>query len=404
MTYVEFFSHTALDNVCSCLAQEPDKIIYIGRNKYRMKEFIQLCSPVFENEIEFDYRVVDLVHLNSIVDTLADIVENEPECAFDLTGGPDLALVAMGIIAERYKDRPIQMHRFSIAGGNALDCDEDGVTLEPRKPASLTVDQLLRLHGGALAKDWMTEVWTLDSRLNAAISVLWDQVKNNPGFWNLNSSFLGTADSMCDAEEGTDTKVVTPFDAFPNPSELTSSIDRVIHLLRRLKESGLVTDYSVASSPFTVEYADSQIRRLVSKAGNILELKVYEAAVSARDKAGNPIYQDCVNGAVIDWAGNDEADHTDPINEIDLILMKGLQPVFISCKNGMFGAEELFKFNSVTERYGGKYAKKVLISTRPVNDPDLKFRAQELGIRLVDNVMSMTDKQFRKRIASLYSL
>ena len=118
--------------MCSCLAQEPDKIIYIGRNARQMEEFIARCRTIFRSEIVFECRKADFQNLDKLTELLTGIVETEPACAFDLTGGPDLALVAMGIVAERCREKHIQMHRFS-PDRRASDCDEGpaGAHAEP---------------------------------------------------------------------------------------------------------------------------------------------------------------------------------------------------------------------------------------------------------------------------------
>lgn len=401
MTYIEFFSNTELNNVFSCFAREPHKIIYLGVSANKMKKFIERCQRVFDCGIRFEYIESDFQSLSKLTDLLSFIVEHESDCVFDLSGGPDLALVAMGIVVERYKEMNIKMHRFNLLGGQAMDCD--GMPITTYSSASMTVDQLISIHGGCLAWDRMEEPWKLNEDLIYAITSLWDIVKVNPGLWNLNSSFLAKADSVRSLEESTDVRIVADFDDFPDPVTLDQAINRVRPLLRSLKDRGLVVDYSIASSPFIVEYASSQIRRILSKAGNILELKTYAAAMSVCEKDDTPVYSDCINGAVIDWDVDNRAEGIDPTNEIDLILLKGFQPVFISCKNGGCGVEELYKFNTVTSHFGGKYAKKVLLSTQPIESTELILRAKELGIRLIDNIMAMTDIKFEKMIANLYN-
>ena len=42
--------------------------------------------------------------------------------------------------------------------------------------------------------------------------------------------------------------------------------------------------------------------------------------------------------------------------------MRGLRPIFISCKNGSFLPEELYKLSAVAKHFGGEYAKKVLVT------------------------------------------
>ena len=49
-------------------------------------------------------------------------------------------------------------------------------------------------------------------------------------------------------------------------------------------------------------------------------------------------------------------------NEIDVLLMKDMIPIFISCKNSSFLPEELYKLSAVAKHFGGEYAKKVLVT------------------------------------------
>lgn len=403
MTYVEFFSSEPLNNVCSSLTKKPDKVVFIGGSTYQMRAFIDRCSELFGDRVKFDCRKVNLYSLSSIVEALSGIVESEEECSVDLTGGPDLALVAMGIVAERHRDKHIQMHRVDIEDGQVTDCDEDGCALVPEKVA-LTADQLLRLHGGSIAKDLTEAAWDLSEDLLGAARTLWEHVSPAPADWNTLVTLLDRIFMLRDPAQSTDRMAVTPFSALTREEldGLDEHRDELGNFLESLREEGLVERFSLRQPAVMAEFRDRQIRRVMDKAGTILELRTYIAAKKAADREGNPVYSDCVGGAVIDWAGNDLADHTDPVNEIDLILMRGMQPVFISCKNGNFTAEELFKFKTVADRFGGKYAKKVLVSAYPVNNGDLRFRADELDIFLLDGVMYMKDHAFGSAVADLY--
>ena len=75
----------------------------------------------------------------------------------------------------------------------------------------------------------------------------------------------------------------------------------------------------------------------------------------------------------------------DVLNEIDVLSLKGNIPVFISCKTGKMGPSKalhaLYELETVANRIGGKYARKVLVTSRPLADVYLK-RAQEMGIEV----------------------
>lgn len=99
-------------------------------------------------QVVFEYVAINKNSVEQIVETLADIVENEEDCVFDLTGGDDLVLVAMGIVYERYREKKnIQMHRFNIRTGTIHDCDSDGV-LPELAPLKLTVKDNIMIYGG----------------------------------------------------------------------------------------------------------------------------------------------------------------------------------------------------------------------------------------------------------------
>lgn len=47
MTYIEFFDKNSLENVCACLTQNPERVIYIGDNSKLMKKHISNYNRVF---------------------------------------------------------------------------------------------------------------------------------------------------------------------------------------------------------------------------------------------------------------------------------------------------------------------------------------------------------------------
>jgi hypothetical protein len=105
-----------------------------------------------------------------------------------------------------------------------------------------------------------------------------------------------------------------------------------------------------------VSYKNEQVKKCLTKAGQALEMKIYTTAKALLDKDGVPFYDDTLNGVVIDWDGefHDESveDIYDTENEIDVMLMHDVVPVFISCKNGTVTSDELYKLNTVADHYG----------------------------------------------------
>ena len=72
----------------------------------------------------------------------------------------------------------------------------------------------------------------------------------------------------------------------------------------------------------------------------------------------------------------------DVMNEIDVLLLEGYVPVFISCKNGKINQMPLYELDAVASRFGGKYVKKQLAITQPTSRAHLN-RAKEMGIEVI---------------------
>lgn len=107
----------------------------------------------------------------------------------------------------------------------------------------------------------------------------------------------------------------------------------------------------------TITYKNEQVKKCLNQAGQALEMKVYVTA----------------NGLI-------DADGV---------------PVFISCKNGIVTADELYKLSTVAERFGGQYSKKVLVVTALESLGEagnyLRQRTKDMNIRLIEDIRDLDD-------------
>ena len=84
----------------------------------------------------------------------------------------------------------------------------------------------------------------------------------------------------------------------------------------------------------------------------------------------------------------------------DVILMHGVTPLFISCKNGSIAEEELYKLHTVATRFGGSHVKKMLVATelpKKGDNPNYAFiqRAKDMGIYLVTDAANLSIQGWR---------
>lgn len=370
LTAIEFFDRTPIENVVSSLTTIPDKIIFIGDGKV-MRKFDNVYRSFLERRglnIEIAYRNIKKNDINNIVDVLSEIVEAEEQCVFDLTGGDDLVLVAMGIVYQKYSDKNIQMQRFNVRNGIVIDCDNDGTVIYSGLP-EISVEENIMIHGGVgryeSDADDRTFSWDLSDDFVCDVDVMWSICKINPGLWNAQSNVLEAFEQFATDEATLDVSVNISSVQEYLKTEGVKYVS-IKGLLRALDKNNLIYAYVDDGQKISFTYKNEQVKKCLTKAGTILELKVLVSAQSLLGKDNEVFYTDSMSGVYIDWDGdlhNIIDDEKDTENEIDVVLMKGMTPIFILCKNGHADDDELYKLETVTNRFGGIYAKKVLIAT-----------------------------------------
>ena len=100
MTYVELFDKTSIENICAILTDIPQRVIFVGDNKKKISRWIQYYQKVFSkrgHNIEFECRVVSKWDVDQVVYVLTEIVNTYDNCVFGVTGGDEMALLALGI-------------------------------------------------------------------------------------------------------------------------------------------------------------------------------------------------------------------------------------------------------------------------------------------------------------------
>jgi hypothetical protein len=238
------------------------------------------------------------------------------------------------------------------------------------------------------------------------IEKMWSICRADPGLWNTQLNVMEKFESFA-VEPSLDVAV----DLSLVRAHLKRAGDKYVcvkGLLKTLEQKRLIHCYTNDDQNISFTYKNEQVKRCLTKAGTILELKLLLIARSVRSKDGTLVYTDAMNGVFIDWDGdlhNPTDDEKDTENEIDVLLMRGLVPVFISCKNGAIFEDELYKLETVASRFGGVYAKKVLIATylgkNPKSMEHFRQRTEDMKIKFIDGVHKLTEEEFARKIRNL---
>ena len=430
MTIVELLDEKPINNVIGALEFRPDKLVYVGN--LSENTFARKKLPVLKNffreksmeNIEIEYRNVSKESLAGMIKTLEDIYEQNCDCKFhvEITGGDDLLLVALGVLCQRHPS--IELYRFSSRLRNLRPFTLEGDGKNRAITCSNSVEENLILHGASAVSSNGSNVVENGFRFDLAfigdVGSMWEVCsrgigKNADDFapkkWNKITNMLAALECAAADRDGDHCFRVSKkyMEYFKRENDVFLLGEYLIELeFRKLVSVSEDDEY------LTYDFKNAQVKECLTKAGTILELKTFLVCCQLLGQGKG----DCRTGVTIDWDGKEDlaAEHkflydqddptstVDTINEVDVMATYGLIPYFISCKNGSFTAEELYKLYVVGEIFGRGYGKKIIVATdmdRALGDSCLAIRqrAQDMGITIISDVHRMDDSELETVLA-----
>lgn len=400
MTVVECFDRDPIENISSCLSLKPDTLIFIGDIDIMQKR-VNRYKQFFKNKginTKIVLRSVNSDDINDAVFVLTDIIKSGDNCVIDISGGNEAVIAAAGIVYDRQKENyPVIIQQLDTESGSFTYSDGH---IEKGSSPEITVKELIYLYGGVVSplKPQPDSKYSIKD-----IAPLWSIVARDAHSWNKKVAVLSEIEHHSGAKSD-DLHISVNFNS------IKSNIDNFVYkrtvfesVMRSLSACGAVKVHSSKEEDYRYSYKNSLICSCLNGSGNMLEYKTLFEARSLRQN-GTPFFCDCFMGVNIDWDGivHDIASPIkDTKNEIDCILMHGLTPLFVSCKNGKIGESELYKLNTVAERFGGKHAKKLLIATNFFADSEnskrsVIQRAADMGILFEPNAAALDEKGWQK--------
>lgn len=380
---IEFFDSEPLENLITCLNFKMDKVIFFGHSDTMTDDRVKDTRRALHNicQIEdVEFITVSQKSLYKVLELLEKEITAEMKsgnkCFFDLSGGEDLVLVAMGMLATQYK---VPLHKFALPENELylLTKWEQVPRIDEvveRRELQLTLDDIIGLHGGVINYRQQKDVKNNleDKAFRDSVQTMWEIANDNQKKWNGLSSVFKECTKYEDEYGRVRVAVKAMRQAMKRIPDIIS-IKELSNYLNRLENQGILKKVFIDDEFIEFSYSSSLIRDCLLDAGCLLELHTYyERMVSGR-------YSDCRVGVHIDWDGEINGREIDVENEIDVMLLEGVVPVFISCKNGRVNQMALYELDAVANRFGGKYVRKELSATQEITPGYLK-RAEEMGI------------------------
>lgn len=381
-TLIELYDREPIYNYLAATVFRPQKVCFIGGKKALTPE-ARAAAEKFASlaglDCRFEFVYADANNFGEMRRTLSEIISKEEkignECTLDVTGGRDLALVAAGsLIPEKasivYYDRTVNSFRFP--GSDRLQSVDIG----------LPAEAFIATAGGTVYSkprnmDFSGDEWDV---IRKVVRVYFE----NREVWNRFIKYLQQV-SKKEGEKVSDNLYVDAPFSFGEGDRIFSCNETV---MRELERTGAIRGFRFAPdrSRISFTYMSGEMANLLVNEGVWLELAVYLAAKNSG------VFSDVQSSVKFVWdipangktLGSVVAGST-PRNEVDVVLTRGVMPVFISCKTRVPTNDDLNELYAIRQKFGGSLAAAVLATTKYVgSDWPVAERAAEMGISVLD--------------------
>ena len=372
MTIVELFSAEPAENVLAACCFRPETVIFLGTSALMTNGRIAATRAFFRRRKSppklIFLRVAERDYVGA-GKAIRDVLDKYPDACFEMTGGSDLLLAALGTVSAAGKPTLFAIDVREQILRN-LQGSLPGWKEGPIRPLrGLSAGGYIGMNGGSLTESSYRLGVQIPPELEQDVLDMWQVYRQAPQIWTKQCALLAT---LCARSSGSGLTV----SAVMRDKCTRSHIER-------LKKAKLISDYRESGDTVTLTFRDAHVKRTLSRAGDLLELWLFLAARS--DPA---FFTDAVMGAKIRWDGY--GNKTGTSNEIDGLMMLGAVPMYVSCKIGSVPKEALYEVDSVAARFGGSYAVKALLCARLSGSESaretLRRRAADMDILLIEDV------------------
>lgn len=381
-TLIELFDKEPIYNYLAATVFEPEKVIFVGDGEANRRENVAATEEyarIMKLGCRFERAYAKSEDFYDVRRTVKNLIAKETakgnECVVDVTGGRDLALVAAGSLMSEgaeviFYDLKTNSYQF-LSSEKKVEVDVE-----------IPCKAFITIAGGTVYEtarnmDFSQEEKVIVRRL---IDVFFEYSE----VWTKFVKYLQQVSKKEGGKVGDFLRIDAPM-SFSCDGRVFSSNDEI---MRELEKSGAVKSLEIDKSKSRVrfEYFSRDIASLLVNEGIWLELSVYLAGKNS------PEFGDVQTGVKFVWDIPERdmplsrlLSENTPRNEVDVILTRGVKPVFISCKTRLPANEDLNELYTIKEKFGGDLACAILATTKRVaKDLPVYERAREMGIDIID--------------------
>lgn len=368
-TLIELYDERPLENVLSSEVFRPECTVFVCPTGLTEKEKRALRDYFAHRGLETkaEFVTADRFSAKDVYNTLKNIVERYPDCALDVAGGTDNALFAAGRLSSEcalpvftYSRRQNRFYSISEAPfAQKLDCD-----------IKYAVEDFFIMAGGSMRTGRVD-----NSVLNAYLAYIepfFRLYMRHRRDWGGIVSFMQRI-SQQPKDAPVELDVSGPYTVKGDHGRRISANEQA---LGEMEDMGFISGLEIKKGEsVSFRFMDGQVRTWLRDVGSVLELYVYKLCLDAG------VFNDVRTSVVVDWESNVRRDSV--TNEIDVMAVKGVTPMFISCKTCEVNTEALNELAILRDRFGGHGAKAAIVTTK-TSTVVTRNRATELGIEVID--------------------
>ena len=388
---VEFYDRDPLENIVSLLQGNYREVVFVcfaRANQPTARERTALSRWV-KKRFDIPCRFLKLPDhcLDCAREHFRTMLEQGGCYDFDLTGGSSVFIAAAGALMAEYGRGRMCIHEYDPISGRCLySYPPEMPCLYSSSDRTLKVTEFLALRDISLLEGGKPIRYSMDPKgLGKDLTRLWEAVRKDLRAWNV---FCGTSSDFRREVGGVRMEKRMSDREYRGCRTIFAALEKagLLHSLEQNRDGERLK--------FTAHLNISwRSAFLYEKAGNLLELLMFRAA---RDSG---LFADCCTGVKLDWTGYDSVGRT-PNNEIDLVLMRGHVPCFVSCKNTGVTKEYLYEIMVMTRHFGGIHAVPMVFSTMRVSDA-VRARAAEMGVVLLDGIGRLSAETVVQRLREI---
>jgi len=380
-TLIELYDERPIENVLGSEVFHPERTVFFCPAEVAQDKVLQeKLRGYFAHQglnTELVFLTSSLYNSGKLLKQLRTVAAEYGECMLDITGGTDAALFACGLFCAE-SDAPA----FTYSRKRNCFYDIHNAEFARDLPCTVqhTVEDCFLMAGGAM-REGRVDNSLLDGYL-PVVDPFFELYLRYRVQWTRIVKYIQETSQV---EKGMPIPLQVEAE-YTVKGERGTRIDAPEDCLRDLERLGFLQGVTISRGGVSYTFKDHQIRTWLRDIGSVLELYVYKAC---RDVG---FFNDVRTSAVVDWEGSFRQDNV--TNEIDVMAMQGILPVFISCKTCEVDTDALNELAILRDRFGGHGAKAAIVTTRNCRNVT-RHRASELGISVIDmndlRVGRMTD-------------